>query len=126
MGPAVHEIDGVGEDRSDERAGAEPGRVLAPGEEKDEAAPHGAGGRAGEDRPWADLVPREPAEGLAETVERLVEGGRHRLVAHVARGDPGPAAEEDRVDLASRGLVADQALETRGVIGDDPMPNHVA
>src|SRR6185437_8845572 len=90
-------LDRVRERRRQEALHPEAHGLGAARQRHDDTAPDHPGRRAREDRARPYLVPREPAERLAEAVERLLEERREHLHGPVTRGDARAAREHQRV-----------------------------
>ncbi len=67
----------------------------------------------------ADLGVAEHPEQLAEARQGLGEQGGDRLEGLVARADPGPAGQQDGVELARSRIRLEQRANPVGLVGDD-------
>ena len=116
---AARERAGVGEDRSEHAVDREGHRVRAAGERGDDAPAVGAGDGPREHGARADFVPGEPAEGLSEPVERLLEERGERLVGLIAGRQTGAARRDDGVGQVLVADALEDAAQLCGLVWDD-------
>src|SRR6185503_16168422 len=111
--------------RDDQLLHRQPHRLLGTRQRDDNPPGNGARAGAAHDRRRADLLVAEHAEQLAEAVEPLLQQRGDRLVAAVARRDPGAAGGDDHLHVRSREVPFDCRPHLVGIVFHDRAARHL-